>query len=60
MSPPDAPRRDCGAPLAWGRTGAGTLGVTMCSLDEPATVRPTLQNGIQGRLASRQKTKPEG
>jgi hypothetical protein len=37
----------CGTPLTYGRKAAGTLSVTLGSLDEPASLAPTLQNGIQ-------------
>lgn len=41
----------CGTPLTYGRKGARTLSVTIGSLDEPAEVRPTLQNGIESKIA---------
>jgi len=41
----------CGTPLTYGRKGAGTLSVTIGSLDDPSAVKPTLQNGIEGKAA---------
>ena len=40
----------CGTPLTYGRKGAETLSVTIGSLDDPAAVTPTLQNGVEGKL----------
>jgi hypothetical protein len=39
----------CGTPLTYGRKGA--LSVTICSLDDPAAVKPTVQVGIEGKVA---------
>ncbi|HET9904941.1 MAG TPA: GFA family protein [Xanthobacteraceae bacterium] len=40
----------CGTPLTYGRPGAATLSVTLGSLDDPAAVQPSLQNGIEAKL----------
>jgi hypothetical protein len=40
----------CGTPLTYGRPDAGTLSVTVGSLDDSAAVQPTLQNGIEAKL----------
>lgn len=41
----------CGTPLTYGRKAAGTLSVTMGSLDDPAIFEPTRQNGIEDKVA---------
>lgn len=38
----------CGTPLTYGRKGR--LSVTICSLDDPSAVQPTMQHGIEGKV----------
>ena len=40
----------CGTPLTYGRPNSGSISVTICSLDDPSTVSPTMQHGIEGKL----------
>jgi hypothetical protein len=40
----------CGTPLTYGFKATGSLSVTMCSLDDPASVAPTRQHGIESKL----------
>jgi len=41
----------CGTPLTYRRREADTVSVTIGSLDDPETVRPVLQFGIEGKLS---------
>jgi len=41
--------RTCGTPLTYGRKGR--LSVTICSLDAPSAVQPTMQHGIEGKVS---------
>jgi hypothetical protein len=41
----------CGTPLTYRRPEAGTVSVTIGSLDDPEAVRPVLQFGIEGKLS---------
>jgi hypothetical protein len=40
----------CGTPLTYARPAAGTLSITIGSLDDPSALAPTLQNGIESKL----------
>ncbi len=39
----------CGTPLTY-QHGAGTISITLCSLDDPAVVAPGRQFGLEARL----------
>lgn len=41
----------CGTPLTYGRKSGGTLSVTIGSLDDSGDLQPTLQNGVESKMA---------
>jgi hypothetical protein len=41
----------CGTPLTYRFVEGGNISVTICSLDEPETVRPQLQFGVESKLS---------
>ena len=43
--------RDCGTPLSFRYIARDRISVTLGSLDEPARARPTIQHGIESRVA---------
>ena len=43
--------RDCGTPLTYAFDGTGRISVTINSLDDPETMPPTRQYGIESKVA---------
>jgi len=43
--------RDCGTPLTYAFEGTGNISVTINSLDDPEAMPPTLQYGVESKVA---------
>jgi hypothetical protein len=41
----------CGTPLTYRIIESGNISVTICSLDDPEAMRPTSQDGIEGKVS---------